>query len=201
MRRSWGSMPAACNSSRRRLSGRPKTRRRRRVNSVKLPRPTCCARRSANSTSSGASDAVRVEAVRLNFPSPRSHPFATVYNNGGTPHRIRRPSATLFVSMTQNTIGPPTPLTIQVRPRWGDCDPAGIAFYPRFFEWMDVASHALAREMGISREQMLAPELWGLPLVSAGLDFLVPARMEDTLEVRLWVTGRRATRSGARRIS
>jgi acyl-CoA thioesterase FadM len=25
--------------------------------------------------------------------------------------------------------------TVQVR--WGDADPAGIAFYPRFFEWLE----------------------------------------------------------------
>jgi 4-hydroxybenzoyl-CoA thioesterase len=79
-------------------------------------------------------------------------------------------------------------IAVRIRVRWGECDPAGIAFYPRFFEWMDTAAHALAREMGISREDMLPPTLLGLPLVSARAEFLAPALMEDTLEVRAWVT-------------
>ena len=79
-------------------------------------------------------------------------------------------------------------IAVRIRVRWGECDPAGIAFYPRFFDWMDTAAHALAREMGISREDMLPPKLLGLPLVSARAEFLAPAQMDDDLEVRAWVT-------------
>ena len=32
-------------------------------------------------------------------------------------------------------------LTLPVR--WSESDPAGIAFYPRFFEWFDVATASL----------------------------------------------------------
>jgi len=27
-----------------------------------------------------------------------------------------------------------------VRVQWGDCDPAGIVFYPRYFEWFDAST-------------------------------------------------------------
>ena len=27
-----------------------------------------------------------------------------------------------------------------VRVQWGDCDPAGIVFYPRYFEWFDACT-------------------------------------------------------------
>ena len=72
---------------------------------------------------------------------------------------------------------------------WGDCDPAGIVFYPRFYAWMDTVSHALAREMGIGREAMLPPneELLGFPVVGTQAQYLAPARMDDVLEVRTWV--------------
>ncbi len=73
--------------------------------------------------------------------------------------------------------------------RWGDCDPAGIAFYPHFFEWMDQVSHLLAREMGVSADDMLAPSSIGFPLVGAQAEFLAPARLDDELEIRAWVTG------------
>ena len=69
---------------------------------------------------------------------------------------------------------------------WGDCDPAGIVFYPRFFEWMDLTSHVLVRAMGIPREAMLPPtaSVGGFPLVGAQAEFLLPVQMDDRLEVR-----------------
>ena len=48
-------------------------------------------------------------------------------------------------------------LAVRVQVGWGDCDPAGIVFYPRFYAWMDTVSHVLAREMGIPRESMIPP--------------------------------------------
>jgi 4-hydroxybenzoyl-CoA thioesterase len=79
-------------------------------------------------------------------------------------------------------------VAVRLQVRWGDCDPAGIAFYPRFFEWMDGVSHVLARELGISRDDMLPPRSLSLPLVAAAAEFTAPARLEDALEVRAWIT-------------
>src|SRR5712691_8692163 len=80
-------------------------------------------------------------------------------------------------------------LSLRIQVGWGDCDPAGIVFYPRFYAWMDNISHVLAREMGISRESMIPPgvELLGFPVVGTQAEYLGPARMDDTLEVRTWV--------------
>jgi 4-hydroxybenzoyl-CoA thioesterase len=82
-------------------------------------------------------------------------------------------------------------LSVRVHVGWGDCDPAGIVFYPRFYAWMDTVSHVLAREMGIPREAMLPPatgtELVGFPVVGTQAQYLTPARMDDLLEVRTWV--------------
>lgn len=77
-------------------------------------------------------------------------------------------------------------LALRVQVSWGDCDPAGIVFYPRFYAWMDRASHILARELGIPREAMLPPrtDLVGFPIVGAQAQFAVPARMDDILEIR-----------------
>ncbi|MCA1644659.1 MAG: acyl-CoA thioesterase [Chloroflexi bacterium] len=78
-------------------------------------------------------------------------------------------------------------LAVRTQVRWGDCDPAGIAFFPRFFEWMDLASHALAHEMGISREQTLGPASYGFPAVHAQAEFISPALLYDDLEIRTTV--------------
>jgi len=83
--------------------------------------------------------------------------------------------------------GAPTEyLSVRVQVGWGDCDPAGIVFYPRFYAWMDTVSHVLARAMGISREAMLPPQpdLVGFPVVGTQAEYLSPARMDDVLEVR-----------------
>ncbi|HEY0583963.1 MAG TPA: thioesterase family protein [Chloroflexota bacterium] len=81
-------------------------------------------------------------------------------------------------------------LSVRVQVGWGDCDPAGIVFYPRFYAWMDTVSHVLAREMGISREAMIPPghDLVGFPVVGTQAQYVTPARMDDVLEVRTWVT-------------
>ncbi|MCA1646275.1 MAG: acyl-CoA thioesterase [Chloroflexi bacterium] len=80
-------------------------------------------------------------------------------------------------------------LSVRVQVGWGDCDSAGIVFYPRFSAWMDTVSHVLAREMGIPRESMIPPsvELVGFPVVRTEADYIAPARMDDILEVRTWV--------------
>ena len=80
-------------------------------------------------------------------------------------------------------------LSVRVQVGWGDCDPAGIVFYPRFYAWMDTVSHVLAREMGIPRESMIPPgsDLFGFPVVGTQAQYFTPARMDDLLEVRTWV--------------
>ena len=34
---------------------------------------------------------------------------------------------------------------------WGDCDDAGIVFYPNYFRWFDNAFHHLLRQCGIGQ--------------------------------------------------
>jgi 4-hydroxybenzoyl-CoA thioesterase len=81
-------------------------------------------------------------------------------------------------------------LSVRVQVGWGDCDPAGIVFYPRFYAWMDNVSHVLAREMGIPRESMIPPgaDMLGFPVVGTQAQYVAPARIDDVLEVRSWVS-------------
>ena len=36
---------------------------------------------------------------------------------------------------------------------WGDCDEAGIVYYPRYFYWMDCAFHRFLLARGLSYRQ------------------------------------------------
>ena len=70
-----------------------------------------------------------------------------------------------------------------IRVDWGDCDPAGIIFYPTYFRWMDAATWAFMESVGYDAKRMRAEHL-AMPLVSAGCDFLAPALQGDHCEVR-----------------
>jgi YbgC/YbaW family acyl-CoA thioester hydrolase len=66
---------------------------------------------------------------------------------------------------------------------WGDCDPAGIIFYPTYFRWMDAATWAFMEGVGYGARRMRTEHL-AMPLVSASCDFLAPAEQSDRCEVR-----------------
>src|SRR2546422_4709232 len=66
---------------------------------------------------------------------------------------------------------------------WGDCDPAGIIFYPTYFRWMDAATWAFMESAGYGAKRMRAEHL-AMPLVSAECQFLAPAEHGDRCEVR-----------------
>lgn len=68
---------------------------------------------------------------------------------------------------------------------WGDCDEAGIVFYPNYYYWMDSAFQALLRQRCLS--QRLIRERFGAmgtPIVESGAKFLAPLRYDDILRVR-----------------
>ncbi len=66
---------------------------------------------------------------------------------------------------------------------WGDCDPAGIIFYPTYFRWMDAATWAFLASVGYDAKRMREEHL-AMPLVAADCEFLSPAKQGDRCEVR-----------------
>ena len=67
--------------------------------------------------------------------------------------------------------------------QWGDCDPAGIIFYPTYFCWMDAATWGFMNSVGYAPKRMRDEHL-SMPLVSADCRFLHPAEHGDRCEVR-----------------
>jgi 4-hydroxybenzoyl-CoA thioesterase len=72
-----------------------------------------------------------------------------------------------------------------VRIEWGDCDPAGIIFYPRYFEIFDASTSALfERALGLTKFQSLkAFNFAGFPLARTRASFLKPTRFGDDVVV------------------
>jgi 4-hydroxybenzoyl-CoA thioesterase len=76
-----------------------------------------------------------------------------------------------------------------VQVRWSESDPAGIAFYPRFFEWFDVGTDALFAALGLPWRKLFADYvIVGVPIVECGARFLSPVRYADMVRIRSTVT-------------
>lgn len=67
---------------------------------------------------------------------------------------------------------------------FGDCDEAGIVFYPRFFVWFDNAFGDWTRILGLSQRSLREKfNMYATPIVDAGATFRSPARYDDLLSV------------------
>ncbi len=75
--------------------------------------------------------------------------------------------------------------TRKVRIEWGDCDPAGIIFYPTYFAIFEASVAALfERALGMSKlEQMKTFAFAGYPPVKTRARFLRPTRFGDDVTV------------------
>jgi len=68
---------------------------------------------------------------------------------------------------------------------WGHCDPAGIVFNSRFFEFFDWSSWLLFEQALGVRPSDLGPTfgIVGIPLVDAKARFLKPAHFNDIADI------------------
>jgi 4-hydroxybenzoyl-CoA thioesterase len=82
-----------------------------------------------------------------------------------------------------------------VRVQWGDCDPAGIVYYPRYFEWVDASTILLFEKVtGLTKIKML--ERYGgagIALLEARAVFKVASQYGDDLKIETRITEFRRT--------
>jgi 4-hydroxybenzoyl-CoA thioesterase len=91
-----------------------------------------------------------------------------------------------------------------VRIEWGDCDPAGIVYYPRYFAYFDACTTALIeRALGMSKHDYLkAYDISGHPLVDTRSRFIIPTRFGDDVTIETTVMAiRRASFDLSHRLS
>lgn len=72
-----------------------------------------------------------------------------------------------------------------VRIEWGDCDPAQIVFYPRYFAMFDGATQELFRAaLGVPKiEWVKTYGIIGIPMVDTRAKFIVPSRYGDDIVI------------------
>ncbi len=72
--------------------------------------------------------------------------------------------------------------TVQID--WGDCDPANIVYYPRYFEWFDASTAHYFKAAGIPKPELLKRYgVVGFPMVDASAKFLFPSTHGDEVVV------------------
>lgn len=77
----------------------------------------------------------------------------------------------------------------EVAVMFGDCDPAGIVFFPNFNKWMDAASLHFFVQCGVPpwRELVKTRGIIGTPLLEIHTKFFKPATYGERLQVHTCV--------------
>jgi 4-hydroxybenzoyl-CoA thioesterase len=73
----------------------------------------------------------------------------------------------------------------EVEVMFGDCDPAGIVFFPNFLKWMDASSLNFFMKSGVPpwRELLETRGIIGTPLLEIHTKFIRPATYGERLQV------------------
>jgi 4-hydroxybenzoyl-CoA thioesterase len=72
----------------------------------------------------------------------------------------------------------------RVHIEWGDCDAAGIVFYPRYFAMFDASTHYLFEAAGWSKAALRAEfDMIGFPMVDTRARFLLPSSYGDDIVI------------------
>jgi YbgC/YbaW family acyl-CoA thioester hydrolase len=76
----------------------------------------------------------------------------------------------------------------RIKVRFGDCDPAGLVYYPVIFHYCHVAMEEFfAERCGIGYHALLAEEGLGFPTVKVEAEFFAPLVYGDEAEIEVSV--------------
>jgi 4-hydroxybenzoyl-CoA thioesterase len=76
----------------------------------------------------------------------------------------------------------------EVQIQWGDCDPANIVYYPRYFAMFDDSTSTLFEVAGFSKQDLVHKYgLVGIPMVDTRSRFYIPSTYGDwiTIETKI----------------
>ena len=81
-------------------------------------------------------------------------------------------------------------VVFEVPVTFGDCDPAGIVFFPNFCKWMDASSLNYFMQNGMPpwRELIRTRGIIGTPLLEINTKFMKPASYGERLQVYSTIT-------------
>ena len=72
----------------------------------------------------------------------------------------------------------------KIRVEWGDCDPARVVFYPRYFAYFDACTHSLFERAGLSGQMMQKKyQVIGIPLVEVRARYMAPSQFGEEIVI------------------
>jgi 4-hydroxybenzoyl-CoA thioesterase len=66
---------------------------------------------------------------------------------------------------------------------WGDLDPAGIVYYPRYYEWIDAAGHLFFDAIGLNMKDLGLKRQLQFSLAETGCRYLKPGRYLEKIKI------------------
>jgi 4-hydroxybenzoyl-CoA thioesterase len=75
-----------------------------------------------------------------------------------------------------------------VQIQWGDCDPANIVYYPRYFAMFDDSTSILFEQAGFSKQDIVKKYgLVGIPMVDTRAKFYISSTYGDWITIESWI--------------
>lgn len=72
---------------------------------------------------------------------------------------------------------------------WGDCDPADIVFYPRYFAWFDASTAHHFNSVGLPKPKLIERfKVVGFPMVDTRAKFHIPSTHGDEVTIETKIT-------------
>jgi 4-hydroxybenzoyl-CoA thioesterase len=78
-------------------------------------------------------------------------------------------------------------LSVRVDVGWGDCDPAGIVFYPQYFYLLSEAMEDFMAAAGKPQHEQIGVLKRGWPIIKLDVDFLRMSRYGDRIAIDVLV--------------
>jgi 4-hydroxybenzoyl-CoA thioesterase len=71
-----------------------------------------------------------------------------------------------------------------LRIEWGDCDPAGIVYFPRYFQFFDACTAAMFEQVGLPKQALIKQyDIVGFPVVDVSAKFMIPSKFGDDVSI------------------
>ena len=103
--------------------------------------------------------------------------------------RPRQDLASGWYRMLQDRFVPPSgAFTRSVPVRFSHCDPAGIVYFPHYFDIFNgLIEDWYGQELGYDYAELIMGSHYGFPFVHIDCDFKIPSRMGDIIDLTLLV--------------
>jgi 4-hydroxybenzoyl-CoA thioesterase len=77
----------------------------------------------------------------------------------------------------------------RIKVRFGDCDPAGLVYYPVLFHYCHAAMEEFfTASCGVRYDELVSRDRVGFPVVNVRAEFFAPFVYGDEVEVEVWVS-------------